>query len=352
MERDQINDAQDRLTESALDFLERAIGELESEPKYSVIHFAIGIELILKARLMNEHWALAIEKLSDASSSKFLAGNCKTVQPMVAIERLRHICGETISSAAESAFKRVWKHRNRMVHFYHDADGEGSDTELIQSIVAEQCEAWHHLQLLFRDWDNQFDLYKESIQRLAHQLRSNTKFLEKILNAAEPQLLELKKKGHEIQQCTRCNFEAAQIVEIKAPLFEANCLVCKARPALLRFACEGDCSAMIDLQEAETEHWNCSECGHEGNEANVIKYLTPSVEAAADFALTSNGEMNCGWCNQLGSVYPHGETFVCIKCLAHNRDVLICDWCSASQIGPYDFALSILDGCVACDGIA
>ena len=50
----------DSLVLNAFDFLERAVRELEKSPKYSVLHFFNSIELLLKARLLKEHWALVV----------------------------------------------------------------------------------------------------------------------------------------------------------------------------------------------------------------------------------------------------------------------------------------------------
>ena len=44
------------LAKNAFDFLKQAIEEFDKSPKYSVIHFCAAVEMILKARLMTEHW--------------------------------------------------------------------------------------------------------------------------------------------------------------------------------------------------------------------------------------------------------------------------------------------------------
>ena len=45
------------LTRNAFDFLERGIAEFDASPKYSVIHFCAAVEMLLKARLLKEHWS-------------------------------------------------------------------------------------------------------------------------------------------------------------------------------------------------------------------------------------------------------------------------------------------------------
>ena len=46
------------LVENALDFLFKAVSEINDNPKYSVIHFYAAVELFVKARLMKEHCKL------------------------------------------------------------------------------------------------------------------------------------------------------------------------------------------------------------------------------------------------------------------------------------------------------
>ena len=65
------------------------IDEIEKHPKYSIINFATGIELMLKARLMWEHWSLVVEKTGDAVLKDFQEGKAKTVTPREAMKRLR-----------------------------------------------------------------------------------------------------------------------------------------------------------------------------------------------------------------------------------------------------------------------
>src|SRR5215211_3353356 len=80
------------LIQSGFAFLERAAREIAEDPKYSIINFATGIELMLKARLVREHWALVVEKTSDAQKDDFMQGRLRTVSPREAIDRLRKIC--------------------------------------------------------------------------------------------------------------------------------------------------------------------------------------------------------------------------------------------------------------------
>jgi hypothetical protein len=58
MSKKMIATATKCISESAFDFLESSVDEIKTHPKYSVIHFATAVELLLKARLIHEHWSL------------------------------------------------------------------------------------------------------------------------------------------------------------------------------------------------------------------------------------------------------------------------------------------------------
>jgi hypothetical protein len=69
------HDVFDSLARNAFDFLEREIVEFDQASKYSVIHLYAAVEMLLKARLMREHWSLIVSKPEQANLAKFMAGD-------------------------------------------------------------------------------------------------------------------------------------------------------------------------------------------------------------------------------------------------------------------------------------
>ncbi len=57
-----VQNLRNGLVENAFSFINKALDEFPSEPKFSLIHFATGVELFLKARLMAEHWSLIVAR--------------------------------------------------------------------------------------------------------------------------------------------------------------------------------------------------------------------------------------------------------------------------------------------------
>lgn len=102
----------DKLVESALDFLNRALKKVKTEPKYSVIDFFTGVELILKARLLHEHWSLVVAKPGDVSKQKFLEGSFESATRKQCFTRLENVCGETLNEE-QACFDQLAERRNR-----------------------------------------------------------------------------------------------------------------------------------------------------------------------------------------------------------------------------------------------
>jgi len=93
------------LVENGLDFLFKAISEINDQPKYSVIHFYAAVELFVKARLMDEHWSLVVTKRQDPDKSKFFSGDFQSVSLDEAANRLKKIVGSGLSQAELDAFR-------------------------------------------------------------------------------------------------------------------------------------------------------------------------------------------------------------------------------------------------------
>jgi hypothetical protein len=126
-----------RLIKNAIDFLSSAIEEFQTKPKYSIIHFYTAVELFLKARLLHEHWSLIV--LKDPDLTKFESGNFISLSFEVACERLRRVAQSPVPETAQKNFDTIRKHRNKMVHFFHQADqNAGPD---IEAVAREQLRA-------------------------------------------------------------------------------------------------------------------------------------------------------------------------------------------------------------------
>jgi hypothetical protein len=85
--------------------------------RQAIVFLAIGSELLLKSRLLDEHWSLVFDKIEAANIQDLEDGEFKSVSPEQCIQRLAGSCQVKLRPRAEEAFKSLWKYRNKVVHF-------------------------------------------------------------------------------------------------------------------------------------------------------------------------------------------------------------------------------------------
>lgn len=122
--------------ENGLDYMESAVEHLQGNPtsrdlKYAVLHLAAAIEVLLKMRLVREHWSLIFEDVRAATLAKYNGGDFKSVGAMDALTRLTNIASISISEGGEIRVRAIVDKRNRLQHF-----GLVDSVEAVQSVTA------------------------------------------------------------------------------------------------------------------------------------------------------------------------------------------------------------------------
>src|SRR5690606_21971377 len=117
-----------KLCLSAFEFLKRSVEEFENEPKFALVHFSTGLELLLKARLLKEHWSLVVTGKADLR--QFRSGESQTVSIKDALERLDIVVGDPVPKDARLIFEKIARHRNRVMHFFLEV-GDQDRAQLI-----------------------------------------------------------------------------------------------------------------------------------------------------------------------------------------------------------------------------
>lgn len=347
MSKKRISTATQRISESAFDFLKRSVDEIKTHPKYSVIHFATAVELLLKARLMHEHWSLVVERVSDAELESFLSGKCKSVGPAEAIKRLGKVCGENIPKDAAAQFEKIAAHRNRMIHFFHEAGSDEAEPALVEEVVKEQFLCWFHLERLLKQWEDQFALFEQQIFQTQWLMRRNRAYLSVAFDRLKPKIEEANKKGSTFHACSGCGYDAAEVNELSDILFEQACRVCGLSEAYAEIDCPAECGNKIRIEADHGSNRTCSSCGHEISADELGEILSTECIDPVDYM-----QMNCALCCSLGSVVLHHEIYVCAECLSTSDEVAGCGWCSEMQMGGGDLEYSYLSGCEFCEGQA
>lgn len=211
------------LVENARQFLQKALGELPDDPKSSVIDFYSGVELILKARLLHEHWTLIVAR--DPHRNRFHSGDFTSVTFDEACRRIDAVLSCPLPDAAFRAFDKIRKHRNRMVHFY-DADLVSSSGRL-RGVALAQLQAWYQLNKLMRaDWQDVFAPMRDRFAGIERVLHRHRGYAAAKYHDLKAQIEALRRKGHAFGRCGRCAQPAAQAYPIERGLRQLRCQVC------------------------------------------------------------------------------------------------------------------------------
>jgi hypothetical protein len=84
--------------------------------KQAIINLSSCMELLIKFRLLQEHWAFLFDDINKAKQHNLDTGNFVSVSFVRGIERLHNLCGIDTSTYFTSS-QQLQKYRNRIVHF-------------------------------------------------------------------------------------------------------------------------------------------------------------------------------------------------------------------------------------------
>lgn len=211
------------LVDSGLDFLQRAVEEMtgdQPDNKYAALHLFSAIEVLIKARLIREHWTLACTKVDGATIAGLKNGDTHTVDPDAGLIRLKTTVGLDIPKEQESKVNVLRKLRNRFAHFaivttkgktdiaIRSALGGGLDfaiwfLETYTRPVAPKAEA---------------DLIDACLEELAKVLHELEAYLAERLETIKPKLA----KFDVLLDCPNCLQPALTLTDDEPP----KCLLC------------------------------------------------------------------------------------------------------------------------------
>lgn len=339
---DQHHDIFDSLTRNAFDFLERGIAEFDKSPKYSVIHFCAAVEMLLKARLMKEHWSLIVSKPDQANLAKFMAGDFISVTLEDARARIRDVAGEDIGDDAYGSFRALANHRNKMVHFFHPE--MDSDEKAKAQIVAEHCRSWFHLHRLLSRWDGYFHDFGSEIARADRAMKGHRKYLSAKFKALKPELDAARAAGDRPKACSACGFKAAIPDALDDQIASLRCLVCDHAETQVELECP-HCGESIVI--ANEGYATCDHCGGAIEPEHLVDALTKDVVGTKDYFETGL-PANCGTCEGYHTVVERGGHYFCANCFDISDGIEQCQWCNEYNTGDMEHSYSV--GCSHCDG--
>lgn len=341
-----------QLVQNALDFLETSISELRGKPKYSVIHFHAAIELILKARLLEEHWTLVVSPKKEADWQDFVSGSFVSVSMEEATKRLDKVVQSGLNDKQIKAFRKITKHRNRMVHFFHEVESKEAGENRLQAIVKEQLTAWYFLHdLLLKQWDTVFSKWNQQISAIDKKLREHHEFLRAIFNDLKIKIEADEKEGYEFLECPSCGFNSDRHISTTDEAYNSECLVCGLSELCIRTSCsecEDGESAVLFRGAPEAE---CRECGEKYDSSKILEIFIDETEAY--LAVKDGGDypfpVNCGECCGYETVVEISEgEYLCTQCFLVSQEFGSCGWCNDESTGLSDD--TFWSGCEFCEG--
>jgi hypothetical protein len=336
-----------RVVANAIDFLSQALKEFEGAPKYSVIHFYSALELFVKARLLAEHWTLVVSKRQEPDRDKFLKGDFISVTLDEANDRLTRVLQSGLSPIELQQFRAVGQHRNRMVHFFHEAAGGKPSKELLGAIAKEQVTAWYLLHKILKDrWGKEFKKWTKDLDALNVQMKKHRAYLEVIYTHAKPDLKKIVDAGEKLFKCASCDFPAYLVTYRDHEYSEGDCKVCDLRETAFDTKCPKCGSAVRYVDDGWT---TCEGCGKDLGPQELDATLDwGSVSVDKDSLMPAH----CTFCDGHQSVNDYHDTTICLNCFRrYEEGVHQCDWCGSSYMGK-PIEDSYWFGCPGCSGKA
>lgn len=338
------------LINNGFDFLERAIQQFKAEPKYSVINFCAAIEILLKARLMHEHWSLVIAVKDHPDIEKFKKGDFKSINFNDLVPRIESVTGEKISPDIQKCFKALANHRNKMVHFFHEAHTHAKKEKLLEEIAVEQSSGWFFLRRLLSGWGDVFGDYRDRISSINASMKEHDIYLETVFSRITPEIALAKSNGAIFRDCTRCKKAASEENKLTEYLFNCKCRVCLFQEYLLKTPCDDDdCDGLLEIIEGDTEVC-CTACNEPIDKDHLSDLLDTDPVGTDNYA--DYTPRNCAMCSTPNEVIEHHAYYICKECFYITDEIAGCGWCNELQIGGGDLEMSEYSGCEFCDGLA
>ena len=337
-----MKESNQAIFENGIDFLEKSLEEFKGSPKYSILHFAVAVEILLKARLALEHWSLVVTK--NAHKANYIKGEFISVNLDETVKRLRDIVGENISDAEYKSFKKIAAHRNKVIHFYHGEINAEEESEELQRIIKEQCECWYHLKTLFtKKWRYHFKDQITHFEKLDWKMRRHLEYLSTVFDKKQPELEKHKKEGKIIGKCGYCSFDAVPYDIQYAELLNGYCLVCNWNNTILNLECE--CGVPISFQN---EGWGvCASCGKKYEPEDVYALIDELGYDTSEWP-DNDTPANCQSCDGYHTVAAIHDEYICSSCFEVSEHLGECQWCNENCTG--DLENSYWKGCAVCEG--
>ncbi|RZF31195.1 hypothetical protein EVC45_04405 [Paraburkholderia sp. UYCP14C] len=336
----------ENLVRNGMDFLEKAIAQLDGEPKHSVINFYTAVEIFLKAPLVLDHWTLVVADRA-FNRQKYEDGDFVSVAFEEACKRLDEALKKPLKASAKIAFDRVRKHRNRMVHFYHS----GTTAEEREAIMLEQAQAWFELnRFVTRDWKTEFSPYLREFQWMERSLSARNHYARVKFESLKDDIGAARRAGKLFLTCPTCAMDSCE-VQVQYPsipeLTKHKCRVCFHETTKLQIDCPS-CGDVDQYLEPATA-FECQKCSHRVPEDEIYDLIDQSNYGPDEY-MDADTPANCDECQGYHTVCEYRKGYLCTNCLAFHKQTYRCGWCNDPCTDPREDSYTF--GCEHCEGHA
>jgi hypothetical protein len=188
------------LVANAFDFFLEAVKHLDAaEPKklkYATLHMASAVELILKARIAEEHWSLIFKDPAKANLEKFEKGDFRSADFQDAQDRLENICHLDLSKN-KAILKTLRDMRNRIQHFAFS----GKAPEISSILLKTWSFLWD---FIHDEMPDKAEEELEALNDIRDRMSSHQTYVEQRLREIKSKLEALKEEGILIIDCPLC----------------------------------------------------------------------------------------------------------------------------------------------------
>jgi hypothetical protein len=296
------------LLENALDSIRTALDFLGDDEKLKLVVMLLGqgVELVLKARLQQEHWSLVFDEPRRASLGRFESGDFKSVGFDECITRLKEICEINLEKRHREELKRLRDSRNRIEHFKVEIQVEAVEATAYRALS-------FLLDFVHEHFGSLSPSEKELQEKIRKQLVSLGEMVDHRWDDIRPRVDGAREEGKAILECPECSEEAAIVTgddrvvcefchEEMRPSIMADALVCAAYSGL----------GAKERMEEDFGPWDCPECDHTTLVAESPGYLCLSC---------GTGWSSLPQCDSCGRPFGGGE------------DDIICGDCFSARLG-------------------
>jgi hypothetical protein len=304
--RPQIANIKFSLVENALDFIISGIKAAHSEDtkqlKYAILHISDGVELVLKERLVREHWTLLFADPNKANIENFVNGDFKSIEFNDCIERLQNVLKIDIRkhTATLDKLRRI---RNKLQHFAFT----GTKDEIISILV----QTWNFIFDFLND--ELPDIQKSQagmIAEIKELMLEDENFIAHRMSIIQTKIDAKKNENIAVLECPRCSQMSFVVPGGDGAPY---CLFCKyktvtSEEAVIEWAKDilGP-SNPRDWLASPSVH-DCPECGAQALIHQRDYDVNPPDPGWVCFSCGAIwGWKELGFCDTCGRPYEHSE---------------------------------------------